>query len=144
MQLRAYLLGALGLCACGPDFTGRWVGNLNETGSCSDGSGIPSNSNPIDWSISAQGSKLTIVTTANCGSFTATQEGSTASLDRKDCPVQTERETGATQQLHVLSGTLSLNGATMSVVVLSTYDATTPTASGECSATATGLLARQK
>lgn len=139
-----HFLGALAFAACGPDFTGRWVGSLNEMGSCSDGSGIPSSSYPIDWSISEQGSKLSVITTGTCGSFTATQQGSSAAFDRKDCPIRNDLTTGVTTQMHLTGGTLNLNEATMSVTVLSTYDVRTPSAAGTCSATATGLLAKQR
>ena len=136
------MLMVVALSGCGPQFAGKWVGNLDETGSCSDGSGVPSTSYPVSWVISEKEDQLTIVTTGNCGSFRATQRGSMATVERKDCPPQTSPTSGITGQQTVRFGTLTLSESLMSVSLSSTYHLSDAASSGLCDTVAVGTVVR--
>ena len=125
---------------CGPDFSGHWQGNLNESWTCSDGSSAPSISNPINWVISEGGGLIKIVTTGACGTFDAEQRGSEAELLPKDCPQVVNPGNGAILVQHVRTGQLSLRGETMSVTLNSAIDVYTSSARGVCQSVATGVL----
>lgn len=130
------------LSACGPDFSGRWTGNINELGSCSDGSAVPSSNTGVTWSLSTKGSTVTIVTTGACGSFSATQQGTMATIGPHDCAAVTDAAAGVTVKKHINGGSMSLMGETLSLTISSRSAVATPNAVGTCDTTATGVLAR--
>lgn len=137
------LLVCAGLLSGCADFSGTWAGSIAITGGCSDGSAIPAGSAPIEWLVTTSGSELSIVTQGFCGSFSAKQEGATALMNRKECPVQTEAD-GATVRKTLTSGTLALTRQNMSVSLNSSIEITAAQGRGTCSETATGLLARRQ
>lgn len=102
MILVATVLGA----ACGPNFTGRFTGNVGSATSCDDGSGgLDNRTTTID--LTEAGAVLTISLHGQCDPLSARLAGNVATLMPKTCPPQTAA--GITLRAAIASGTLTLN-----------------------------------
>jgi hypothetical protein len=142
--MRSALLGLMALCAigCGQSFDGTYSGTLTATGSCSDGSGIPTQSITASWRIRDEGGSLDINTSGTCDPLTATpsSNGMSASINQKACPQYSNA--GLTFAPRVTGGTLSLDGDKLSVSLIMKADVSGE-ASGFCDSTMSGTLTRK-
>lgn len=140
---RMLMLAALGLMACGGDFSGTYKGTLVLVASCSSGAGI-NDSHEETWTVSENGDKVSFASADNgtCGAFTGKEDGSVVTFDPKTCPPET---TGG------VTGTVSLTGGTVSlsdkILTVSANEAVqfvnSSGQSATCSGTYTGNLNKQ-
>lgn len=91
---RLVMLTAL-LCACGTDYSGRYVGELAVNGSCSDGSGGSDHGN-VTWNVKDEGDTVTATPeSGKCGSYTATMKDAVGTLQAKSCGDGSSLSSGA-------------------------------------------------
>lgn len=85
------LLGATLLLGCNlRDWRGTYVGQLSETGSCTDGSKVDWPSTPARWDITQTGAELVVAPWQGaCGTYAGRSWGSIATLETKACGSQT-------------------------------------------------------
>lgn len=83
--MRGIVFAVALLCACGTDYSGRYVGELVVNGSCSDGSGGSDHGN-VTWNIKDEGDTVTATPeSGKCGSYTATMKDAAGTLQAKSC-----------------------------------------------------------
>ncbi|MDI1431747.1 hypothetical protein [Polyangium sorediatum] len=129
---------ALCLVACGPDWNGTFVGDLSQSGDCSDGSSVPETEETLELTLYDNGD--TVAWDAACGATViADVEGDTARVRQTSCPAETVN--GTTRSLTIQDGTLTLTDTSLRVELALT--ATLSGAlTGTCELTAEGRLAR--
>ncbi|TKD13297.1 hypothetical protein [Polyangium fumosum] len=138
MKTLATSILALCLVACGPDWNGTFVGDLSQSGHCSDGSSVPETEETLELTLYDNGD--TVAWDAACGATViADVEGDVAQVRQASCPAETID--GTTRSLTIKSGTLTLTDTSLRVKL-----ELTATLSGALTATcalnAEGRLAR--
>lgn len=142
-------LAVLLLAACGapPDFTGRFSGTIDETTTCSDGSGIAP-TQLVTWVLSEHGSSVSIVPSAGttCSTLTAaTQPSGDAEIAAVTCPAYGDATTSFQDTIRS-GGTLTLTDDKLAVkfTTYTTIFNRSTGVSGSCSSSTSGTLTQSK
>lgn len=119
-------------------WAGTWTGSIVTTGSCSDGSAVPTQTDAISLSLSVSGSTLRWM--AGCGATAlATANGNAAVVSQYTCPAR--MVTGGTVTLTVSGGTLVISGNALQLALQSRI-VLAGTQSANCTTSSTGTLTR--
>src|SRR4051794_36574943 len=114
---KLWILVALNLMGCGPSWDGRYTGTLTQTGSCSDGSGVPPSTIDADWTLTEKSTGLEVQTDGNCGTQFADVDGTTATFRPKSCPPYSNQ--GYNYQPSTSGGSLALNDDKLTATIKS-------------------------
>jgi hypothetical protein len=141
MNRRLLWVAMMGV-ACGgsADFSGHWAGNLQDVGTCSDGSSL-NRSEADDWIATQSGNTVSFAGNSSCGIITAAVSGDTATLQAITCTPVTDGN-GVTTQETITGGSVVFNGGSVAVnatISIGFSGAIT----GSCSGTASGSLSKQ-
>lgn len=139
MKHLSLLFVCLGLIGCAPEWNGTFVGTLNTTGFCSDGSSVPESSTAAQVTLVDNGD--TVSWEAACGAtLIADINNDQADVRQASCPATTDTN-GVTSSTTVKDGTLTLNDNSLEMdlelsLILS------GALTGSCSLTGNGTLKR--
>lgn len=127
------------LVGCGPDWNGTFVGPLELSGTCSDGSIVPTDDDIAQFTFEHDGNSVSWE--AKCGATVlATVNDDSAKVRQASCPATTDAN-GLTASLTIEGGTLELVDNTMRME-LELFFAFSGAASATCDATLEGTLNR--
>jgi hypothetical protein len=119
-------------------WVGTWTGSTTTTGSCDDGSAVPTETAPISLTLAANGTTLTWM--ASCGATAlAAVSGNAAVISQYSCPAR--RVNGNTLSFTATGGTLVLNGSALQLS-LQARVVVSGALSGRCTTSSTGTLTR--
>lgn len=139
MRKLSLLALACFLTACGPDFSGTYAGPVAQFGPCSDGSSINATENTT-WTLSENNGDVSATFSGACSGFSGSTQGNVVTVRSKSCVPMTSG--GATLNLTITDGRLTLNADTLAILLHATATAS-GTASGTCNVTWSGNMTRR-
>ncbi|MDI1443358.1 hypothetical protein [Polyangium sp. 6x1] len=126
------------LVACAPDWNGTYVGELSQSGDCSDGSSVPETEEDVTLTLRDDGD--TVTWEAACGATVVAEvDGDVARVRQTTCPAETVN--GTTRSSTINDGTLTLNDTSLRMELDLTVTVS-GAVTGTCEITAQGRLAR--